>query len=187
MKTKQRKIKFLERKEVEKLVAGIEAKGKRNLRDRALIEVLFSTGMRISEALALQSDEMLILLKERAASELPIIGKGGWQRVVFFSPRAKEALRAWLAVSDEQAGGEVFSITPRAAQIMIKKRAKEAGIDKFVSPHVLRHSLATDLLRKGVDVRIVGEFLGHRNLNNTMIYTHVVNEQLKSIHKKLYR
>ena len=184
MKTKQRQIKFLERKEIEAIIAGIKPEGERNLRDRALLEVLFSTGMRISEALSLQVDEMIPVLDENGTSEFPIIGKGGWQRVIYFSPKAKVALRAWVA--EEQAGELLFPITPRASQIMVQKRANEAGIMKKVTPHMLRHSLATDLLKRGVDIRFVSEFLGHRSLNNTMIYTHVVNDQLKTIHKKLY-
>lgn len=184
---KQRKIKFLERKEVETLISAIKPEGTRNLRDRALLEVLFSTGLRISEALALQWTDF----EEQAGKttmELPIIGKGGWQRVVFFSPRALKAVDQYIKsrtdLLDEQL---LFPEKVRGVQYMVQKRAREAGIEKFVSPHVFRHSMATDLLRKGVDIRFVGEFLGHRSLNNTMIYTHVVNEQLKSIHKKLYK
>lgn len=186
MKTKQRKIKFLERKEVEAIIAGIEPEGERNLRDKALIEVLFSTGMRISEALALSKDEVIMLLQEKGTSEFPIVGKGGWQRVIFFSPRAKKAILAYLEVRTGE-DADLFPITPRCAQIMVQKRATEAGVEKKVTPHIFRHSLATDLLRKGVDIRFVSEFLGHRSINNTMIYTHVVNAQLQAIHKKLYK
>lgn len=184
MKTKQRQIKFLERREVERLIAKIPRKEERDLRDRALLSVLFSTGMRISEALALQSDEMIPLLDEEGTSEFPIIGKGGWQRVVYFSPQAKEAVGAFLL--EKKVSNSLFPITARTAQIMIQKRAIEAGIDKRVTPHMLRHSLATDLLRRGVDIAFVSRFLGHRSINNTMIYAHIVSPQLKSIHERLY-
>ena len=189
---KRRQIKFLERKEVEKIIDAVDASDLRGARDKALIEVLFSTGMRIHEALALTKDEMIILAGEPATSEFPIIGKGGWQRVIFFSPRAKKAIRQYLAMIEEAEAKDLipedllFPITIRCAQIMVGKRAKEAGIDKKVTPHIFRHSLATDLLRKGVDIRFVSEFLGHRSINNTMIYTHVVSPQLQAIHKKLY-
>lgn len=187
MKKQRRQIKFLERKEVEKLINSIEVKTWRDARDRALMEVLFSTGMRIHEALALSRDEMMILLEEKGTSEFPIIGKGGWQRVIFFSPKAKQAIKAYVHHTDADVGEVLFDMTIRNAQIMVARRAKEAGIEKKVTPHVFRHSLATDLLRKGVDIRFVSEFLGHRSINNTMIYTHVVNEQLRSIHKKIYK
>lgn|SRR3990167_6828088 len=184
MKNQKRTISFLDKQEIEKIINAISYNGSRNLRDRALIEVLFSTGMRISEALALESMEMIPLLDEKGTSEFPIIGKGGWQRVIYFSPKAKTAIRAWLELNKTEL---LFSITPRGAQKMVIERAKAAGITKRVSPHVFRHSLATDLLRRGVDIAFVSKFLGHRSLNNTMIYTHVVNEQLKDIHKKLYK
>ena len=183
MKTPKRQISFLERKEVEQIIAAIKTEGVRNLRDRALLEVLFSTGLRISEALSLPDAPFV---KEIAGTmEMSIVGKGGWQRVVYFSPAAMKAVKAYLAARKDSEL-LLFPMTPRAAQIMVKKRAKAAGITKRVSPHVFRHSLATDLLRRGVDIRFVSEFLGHRSINNTMIYTHVVNEQLKNIHEKLY-
>lgn len=179
----------MERKEVEKLIGHIKPEGTRNLRDRALLEVLFSTGLRISEALALLAGELApLLLEEQATSELPIIGKGGWQRVVYFSPKAKQAIWDYLDMRKDKAGEDrLFPITPRCAQKMVIERARAAGIDKRVTPHVFRHSLATDLLRKGVDIAFVSKFLGHRSLNNTMIYAHIVDPQLKNIHEKLYK
>jgi len=189
MKNKKRQISFLERSEVEQIIAAIKPEGKRNLRDRALIEVLFSTGMRISEALALKSIEMIPLLDEKGTSEFPIIGKGGWQRVVYFSPGAKKAIEKYLEIMEgyQNIGEKLFPITPRAVQMMVKKRALTAGIEKRVSPHVFRHSLATDMLKRGVDIAFVSKFLGHRSLDNTMIYSHIVSPQLKEIHKKLYK
>lgn len=186
MKNQKRTISFLEKKEVEKIISSIKPEGSRNLRDRALITVLFSTGLRISEALALEWTDF----EEQTGKtmELPIIGKGGWQRVIYFSPEALKAVSEYMKtrndILDEQL---LFPITSRCAQKMVIERAKAAGITKRVTPHVFRHSLATDLLKQGVDIRFVSEFLGHRSLNNTMIYTHIVNSQLKDIHKKLYK
>lgn len=184
MKQTKRQIKFLERKEVEKLINAIPRDGYRNLRDRALLEVLFSTGMRIHEALELP--EAPFVSEKNRTMEMSIVGKGDWQRVIFFSPKALEAIKNYLIVKNDEEL-ELFPITSRCAQLMIKRRAKLAGIEKRVSPHILRHSLATDLLMRGVDVRVVQEFLGHRSISSTQVYTHVTNAQLKDIHKKLYK
>ena len=182
----KRQISFLEKLEVEKIISSIGKLGQRNLRDRALIETLFSTGLRIAEALALEVAEIIPMLDEAGTRELPIIGKGGYQRVIYFSPQAKEALRAYIEIRKDD-NPLMFYLKVRAAQYMVKKRAHDAGITKRVSPHVLRHSLATDLLKRGVDIAFVSKFLGHRNLNNTLIYTHIVNKDLLKIHKELYK
>ena len=188
MQTKRRQIKFLEKKEVEKIIDTIPTTGYKNLRDRALIEVLFSTGMRISEALKIQIKELANISSMNEPLELAVIGKGGWQRVVFFSPQALKAVKKYFFIAPLRDNQEaLFPITIRGARYMVKRRAKQAGIDKPVSPHVFRHSLATDLLRKGVDISFVSKFLGHRSLNNTMIYAHIVDPQLLAIHKKLYK
>lgn len=184
MKTPKRQISFLEAKEVRQIIDKIKPEGSRNLRDRALIEVLFSTGLRIAECLALP--DAPFMKDEKKTMELIITGKGGWQRVIYFSPKALQAVRDYLAVR-EDSDILLFPITIRAAQLMVKKRAKVAGIEKRVSPHVFRHSLATDLLKRGVDIAFVSKFLGHRNLNNTMIYAHICAPQLLEIHKKLYK
>ena len=187
MKTPKRTIKFLERKEVEQIINAIKPEGSRNLRDKALLEVLFSTGMRISEALALTWIEFENY-SGKGTMELPIIGKGGWQRVIYFSPDALRAVKAYLEVRNDLLDEQLlFPITPRCAQKMAIERARTAGITKRVTPHVFRHSLATDLLKRGVDIAFVSKFLGHRSLNNTMIYAHIVSPQLKQIHEKLYK
>ena len=190
MKTLKRTIKFLERKEVEKIITAIKPEGSRNLRDRALIEVLFSTGLRISEALALEWD-IMNGADGKKTHEITIIGKGGWQRVVYFSPQAQRAVVYYNAVATgylaKKESKLIFPITARCAQKMVIERARTAGITKRVTPHVFRHSLATDLLKRGVDIAFVSKFLGHRSLNNTMIYAHIVSPQLLEIHKKLYK
>lgn len=183
-KTTKRQIKFLEEAEVHHLIASIVPRGYRGLRDRALMEVLFSTGLRIHEALALLRKDFTDT--KGGTKELTIIGKGGWQRVVFFSRPALAAVKAWLDYRKDDEP-EVFPMTSRAAQIMIKRRARAARFDKRVTPHIFRHSLATDLLNKGVDIRVVQEFLGHRSISSTQVYTHVTNKQLKDIHTKLYK
>lgn len=184
MRTSNRQIRFLEAKEIRKII-DIIPDDLRGRRDRALLEVLFSTGLRISEALALNRHEIIREAGNKTV-EITIIGKGGWQRVVYISPVAIKAILRYVAGRDDE-DDRLFMITPRRAQKMVKERAKQAGVEKHITPHIFRHSLATDLLRKGVDIRFVSEFLGHKSLNNTMIYTHVVNEQLKKIHEKLYK
>jgi len=187
MQQQKRQITFLKREEVESIISAIKPKKWQDLRDIALLEVLFSTGLRIAECLNLPDAPFVSTKKEGRANtvELSIMGKGNRQRTVYFSPRALRAIRKYIKARKD-ADILLFPFTPRLAQLLIKKRAQEAGIDKPVTPHTFRHSFATDLLRKGVDIRIVGEFLGHRSLLNTMRYTHIVNEQLKEIHAKLY-
>ena len=185
MKNQKRTIKFLEQAEIRKLIDGVKSKGKRNLRDRALIEVLFSTGLRISEALALP-DAPFVSYRGAGTFEMSITGKGGWQRCVFFSPQAMKAVKAWLDVR-EDSEPELFPITVRAAQIMVAKRAVKVGIEKRVTPHMMRHSIATHLLRQGVSVYYVQQFLGHRAISSTSVYLHATNKELKDIHAKILK
>jgi len=183
----KRQIRFLEPSEIEAMIAKIRRRGERNLRDRALLAVLFSTGLRVSEALALPSKEFDPKAGVPETKELSIVGKGGWQRTIYFSPTALIAIFEYQCVRDDKQEPLLFPITPRCVQKMIKRVAVKAGITKFVSPHVMRHSYATDLLNKGVDIRFVQEFLGHRSISNTMIYAHVANSRLKKIHIDLYK
>jgi integrase/recombinase XerD len=183
MTQKKRSISFLSADEIDNITGCIYPKGLRNLRDRALIELLFSTGLRISEALALP--ESIAEKCNGDTLEVSVCGKGGWQRVVYISPKALKAIKEYIPARVD--GSEkLFPMTVRTAQFMVKRRAQAAGVTKRVTPHVFRHSLATDLLSKGVDIRFICDFLGHRSINNTMIYTHCTSEKLKSIHKELY-
>lgn len=188
MKSVKRQISFLERSEIEQMIEIIPDDG-RGRRDRALLEVLFSTGLRISEALALSWGDVWKTIEKAHTAELVIVGKGGWQRVVYISPPAIKAIKNYIRQRIELTDNDVrlFPITPRGCQKMIKERARLAGIEKRVTPHVMRHSFATDLLSQGVDIRIVSEFLGHRSLMNTLIYTHVVSKTLRDIHERLYK
>lgn len=163
---------------------------KDNLRDRAILELFFSTGLRLSELCSLNRD--IDLTKD----EFSIRGKGDKVRVVFISDRAKSALRNYLSARKDMAeplfANESFRtttdarITPRSVQRIVKMYATKAGIYKKVTPHVLRHSFATDLLSNGADMRSVQMMLGHANIATTQVYTHVTDKQLREVHKKFH-
>lgn len=191
---------FLEITEVEALLEAPVKFANPNqtiaLRDKAIIETLFSTGMRVSELTNLDIDQTNL---ERG--EFLVRGKGDKERIVFLSDAAKDAISDYLAkrnddhkplfihvggINDDMEEGEFMRITPRSIQRIIKKYAKLAGIVKTVTPHVLRHSFATDLLINGADVRSVQEMLGHSSITTTQIYTHITNKQLREVHKAFH-
>ena len=153
----------------------------KSLRDKAILELLFSTGLRVSELCSLNRDK----ISEAKSGELSIRGKGGKIRLVFISESAKKALKAFL---DKRADTEesLFILTPRSVERIIKHYAIKAGISKKVTPHVIRHCFATDLLSAGADLRSVQSLLGHSNITTTQIYTHVTDKQLKEIHKAFH-
>ncbi len=168
----------------------------RGLRDKAMLEMLFSTGLRVSELCSLPRDINLKL------DEISVRGKGEKVRVVFISDDARAAVQKWLDKRDDMddalfislKDGEKLSkkkdslrITSRSVERIIKQYAINSGISKKVTPHVIRHSFATDLLRNGADLRSVQMLLGHANINTTQIYTHVTDTQLRNIHKKFHR
>ena len=158
------------------------------LRDAAMLELLFSTGLRVAELCALDSD--LDLTRD----EVSVRGKGEKVRVVFLSPSSKEAVRAYLkerkdmdeALFVDGRPNKLHRITPRDVQRHIKTYAARAGITKKVSPHTLRHVFATDLLSNGADIRSVQALLGHASINTTQIYTHVTDAHLREVHKKFH-
>lgn len=161
------------------------------LRDKALLEMLFSTGLRVSELCALSRDINL------ASDELSVRGKGDKVRVVFISPAAKDAVKEYLAarkdidiealfISHTQSKKESSRLTSRSVQRIIKKCATKAGITKKVTPHIIRHSFATDLLSNGADLRSVQAMLGHAHIATTQVYTHVTDKHLRDIHKKFH-
>lgn len=162
----------------------------RSLRDRAILELFFSTGLRLSELCSLNRD--LDLSKD----EFSIRGKGDKVRVVFLSDRAREVLREYLKARKDFAeplfAGLSFKksadarLTPKSIQRIVKHYATIAGISKKVTPHVLRHSFATDLLSNGADIRSVQMMLGHANIATTQVYTHVTDKQLREVHKKFH-
>ena len=161
-----------------------------NPRDRAILELFFSTGLRLSELCSLNRD--LDLSKD----EFSIRGKGDKVRVVFLSDTAKDAIKEYLKSRKDMAeplfANTSFNttnssrLTPRSIQRIVKFYATKAGIYKKVTPHVLRHSFATDLLSNGADIRSVQMMLGHANISTTQIYTHVTDKQLREVHKKFH-
>ena len=190
-------IEILEYADLERLLLAPKDTDLRNLRDRAILETFFSTGLRLAELVSL--DRYLNL--ERG--EFSVRGKGGKLRVVFLSARAKKAIRDYLAkrTDTEQAlfvslnkvpkGSNrppkvIGRITARAIQRLFNHWATVAGLPKRIHPHELRHAFATDLLRNGADLRSVQELLGHANIATTQVYTHLTNKQLKEVHQAFH-
>lgn len=188
-------VRFLNLDQLRKLFDAPDTSTDSGLRDRAVLETLFSTGMRISELVALNRDQIEPSIKQDEL-ELSIIGKGSKARTVYFSPRALEWLRKYLKSRDDMAEALFINyrgpndssrrLTARSIQMKIKNYAVMAGLPLNTTPHVLRHSFATDLLGRGVDIRILQEFLGHSSITATQIYAHVTSKQLKDIHKKFH-
>ena len=176
-KLPQRELDLISPEDLERLLDIPKGTSAKILRDKAILELFFSTGLRISELCNLNIDE--INLKR---DEFSVRGKGGKIRVVFLSDRAKDAIKKYLEKRGEVDNEKLFPVTPRSIQRMIKKYARKVKIPVDVTPHVLRHSFATDLLMAGADLRSVQEMLGHKNVSTTQIYTHVTNRQLKDVH-----
>jgi site-specific recombinase XerD len=178
--------------ELDRLMKGPAGETLPALRDRAILELFFSTGLRVSELCALNNDLDL------SRDEFSVRGKGDKVRVVFLSPTAKDAVRAYLkkrgdmsdalfvGLSKIKKGAEPERLTPRSIQRMIKHYAIKAGITRKVTPHVLRHSFATDLLENGADLRSVQALLGHANIATTQVYTHVTDKHLRDVHAKFH-
>lgn len=187
-KIARRQIDIPEYKDLERLLAAPEGDSLKSLRDRAILETLFSTGLRISELCSL--DRYLDLDR----GEISIRGKGEKLRVVFLSDRAKKIIKEYLKKRGDTEEALFISltksknpkiigpITPRAIQRLVNFYAKKAGIMGGLSPHKLRHFFATDLLINGADLRSVQELLGHSNISTTQIYTHITNKELREIH-----
>lgn len=155
-------------------------KSERTLRDIAIMEILFSTGLRVSELARLPAD--LDLTKE----EISIRGKGEKIRLVFISDSARKAVQEYVKVKKDISSRYLFDITPRTVERLVKGYAVSAGISKKVTPHVIRHSFATDLLQNGADIRSVQTLLGHADITTTQVYTHVTDRHLKEIHKNFH-
>lgn len=191
----ERQIHFLNLKELEKLFAEPNISKIQGLRDRTILETLFSTGMRIAELVALNREQIKIKpgMKEL---ELSITGKGGRIRTVYFSERALYWLGKYLEARDDKEKalfinyrtkkGASRRLTPRSIEKNIKKYAIAAGLSITTTPHVMRHSFSTDLLSQGVDIRTLQEFLGHKSIAATQIYAHVTNKRLREIHRKFH-
>jgi site-specific recombinase XerD len=185
-----RSIETLEYRELERMLSAPQGTSLRALRDRAILEMLFSTGLRLAELCSL--DRYLDM--DRA--EFSVRGKGDKLRVVFISPGAKRTVREYLAargdtegalfVSLTRSGDVIGRISPRAVERLVARYAREAGLGKRVTPHSLRHSFATDLLVNGADLRSVQELLGHSHISTTQVYTHLTNKELKEVHRSFH-
>lgn len=189
-KTETTSLKFLNRDQVERLLSAPRISTKKGLRDKAILEVLFSTGLRVSELVKLNRGQ--IDFKRR---EFGVIGKGKRPRVVFLSPRAVKWLKKYLGSREDEekalfirysGAGEQKRLTARSIQRIVKKYGQLCRLPIEITPHVLRHSFATDLLMAGADIRSVQEMLGHKNISTTQIYTHVTDRRLKEIHEKYH-
>ncbi|MFH1711775.1 MAG: site-specific tyrosine recombinase/integron integrase [Patescibacteria group bacterium] len=189
-----RNIEFLEAEELSRLCqAPHSTPGLIGKRDAAIIELLFSTGMRVSELSKLKIENINL-----RRDEFTVQGKGKKHRVVFLSDRARKAVKEYLDgrrdtspylfIGHDRAktGRDPMPLTPRSIQRIIEKYAKAAGITKKITPHVLRHTYATDLLRNGADIRSVQAMLGHESITTTQVYTHVTDKELRNIHKKFH-
>lgn len=194
----ERQIDVISQEELRRLLSAPnnEKNLERKYRDKAILEMLFSTGLRVSELCSLRNDLDLHL------DEFSIRGKGGKVRVVFLSDEAKKAVKDYLAIrkdmSDalfvknegpsfvETKDGPSSALTRRSIERIVKRYATIAGISKKVTPHVIRHVFATDLLSNGADIRSVQAMLGHSNIATTQIYTHVTDKHLRDIHKKFH-
>ena len=204
-KTQEREVEFLEAEEIKRLLESVNRNNLSDLRDRAILELLFSTGLRVSEIAKLNKENLNL-----KSGEFSVRGKGGKIRLVFISDSAKNAILDYIKkrkdidpalfihfkkgsggcdnknADTKNKSGLSLRLTPRSIQRIVKKYAVKAGIVKKVTPHTLRHSFATDLLMNGADIRSVQSMLGHSSITTTQIYTHITNKHLRDIHEKFH-
>jgi site-specific recombinase XerD len=187
-KVGERSLDLITHAELERLLDSPKGNNLKDLRDKAILELLFSTGLRVSELCSLNSDIDL------HSDELSIRGKGGKVRVVFLSDDAKSAVKNYLKARKDMSDAlfvqvdnkNTSPLTRRSIERIVKQHAIKTGISKKVTPHVMRHMFATDLLGNGADLRSVQMMLGHSNIATTQIYTHVTDKQLRDVHKKFH-
>jgi len=196
-KVPERSLDLISANELTRLMEAPDSTTLVGMRDRAMLELLFSTGLRVSELCGLSQEDV-----DLTRDEFSVRGKGDKVRVVFLSDTAREAIRSYLKERKDfddamfvQYGKNAkqtatenrdLRLTPRSVQRIIKKYATIAGITRKVTPHVIRHSFATDLLSNGADLRSVQALLGHAHIGTTQIYTHVTDKHLRDIHKKFH-
>jgi len=195
-KVSRKQVTFLHYDEVERLISGIDISSEAGLRDRAIVELLFSSGLRVSELVNLNRDH--INTKRR---EFMVRGKGQKDRPVFISEAAAGWVDHYLDVREDALpplfvsysknvettnSGDYRRLTARSIQRLVSKYTRLAGITKHVSPHTMRHSFATDLLMNGADIRSVQSMLGHSNISTTQVYTHVTDEHLREVYEKFH-
>ncbi|MEK7592315.1 MAG: tyrosine-type recombinase/integrase [Patescibacteria group bacterium] len=200
-KADSRSIKFLEREQVERLLNMPEISSDEGLRDKAILEMLFSTGLRVSELVGLNREQINFERKE-----FGVIGKGRRARVVFLSDSAVSWTQRYIQTrtdthvplfirysgkkpdsEETDKTGESYRLSARSVERLVEKYVKKARLPIKITPHGLRHSFATDLLSGGADLRAIQEMLGHKNVSTTQIYTHITNPQLKEIHDRFHR
>lgn len=191
-KVSERQIDLITIEELNRLLSAPDTSDIRGLRDRAMLELLFSTGLRVSELASLPRD------LDIGAEEFSVRGKGEKVRVVFISPEARSALKEYLNKRKDMEDAMFVNVVPdtkkaaptrlttRSIERIVKHYAIKAGISKKVTPHVIRHSFATDLLSNGADLRSVQALLGHANISTTQIYTHITDKALRETHKKFH-
>lgn len=179
-KVGEREIDLITPEELDRLLNAPDTATIQGLRDKAILETLFSTGLRVSELCSLSRELDL------EAEEFSVRGKGEKVRVVFLSPVAKETIKKYLDKRKDIDDDRMFPMTARSIQRTIRHYSAKAGIGKKVTPHVVRHMFATDLLSNGADLRSVQMLLGHANIATTQIYTHVTDKALRETHKKFH-
>ncbi|MFH0846336.1 MAG: site-specific tyrosine recombinase/integron integrase [Patescibacteria group bacterium] len=191
-KVSERSLDLISGDELKRLLNAPKGDELKDLRDKAVLELLFSTGLRVSELCALNSD--IDLNKD----EMSVRGKGDKVRVVFISDNSKKSIQKYLknrkdmgealfiSLSKQSEKKKDNRLTPRSVERLVKHYAIKAGITKKVTPHIIRHSFATDLLQNGADLRSVQMMLGHADISTTQIYTHMTDKHLKEIHKKFH-
>ena len=195
-KAESRSLKFLDRDQVDRLVTSVDTSKEEGMRDRTIVELLFSTGLRVSELVRLNHSQVNLERKE-----FGVIGKGGRARLVFISDRASDWIKRYQEARKnrfsplfirysgkiiEDNNGEKMRLTARSVERIVKKYVRLARLPVDATVHTLRHSFATDLLSNGADLRSVQEMLGHKNISTTQIYTHVTNKQLKNVHESFH-
>ncbi len=199
-KIPERTVEFLDAEEVVRIFEAVQVADRQGKRDYAILQMLYSTGLRVSELVALDRNSVDLVRKE-----FMVRGKGKKQRIVFLTDLSATALQQYLDLRDDNFDalflsggrgrkqdqdilkGEKKRLTARSVQNIVGKYARKAGVIKKVSPHTLRHSFATTLLRNGADIRSVQEMLGHASITTTQIYTHITNSRLKEVHEKFHK
>jgi site-specific recombinase XerD len=195
-RTKRPQVTFLNEDELKRLFSAVNTKNEIGLRDRAILELLFSSGLRVSELVSLNVDQVNL-----SRREFMVRGKGQKDRPIFISHQAVQWISEYLNIRKDNTKalfiryngtkkvdltGNYHRLTARSVQRLVSKYALLAGITKHVSPHTLRHSFATDLLMNGADLRSVQAMLGHSNIATTQIYTHVTDPHLKAVFDKFH-
>lgn len=196
-KTVRKQVTFLQYDEVLRIIEQIPTDTESGLRDRAIVELLFSSGLRVSELVNLNRDHINLTRRE-----FMVRGKGQKDRPVFISKGAAEHVSIYLEsrtdslpalflsyskrTATPSTSGDYRRLSARSIQRMVSQYARLAGITKHVSPHTMRHSFATDLLMNGADLRSVQSMLGHSNISTTQVYTHVTDQHLKDIHERFH-